>query len=135
MLGPSSSRAAIIRLVAGGCVLLSAATAAHADPGQLTWTTYLYSGPNLHYPVIDEVFQATAVDVGACGNGWCEISFDGKRGFVMSELVAKGDPSKPEPGVLPQPAASIVAQPAGPCFDVNQKGGNGGNAMTTICAK
>ena len=108
---------------------------AFADQGQITWTTYLYQGPGTHYSVVGEVPQATNLDVGTCKDGWCEVRYAGRNGFVMSELVAKGDPSKPAPGLLPQPAASIVAQPAGPCFEVNQKGGNGGNAMTYVCAK
>ena len=80
-------------------------------------------------------FQATPVDVLACKDGWCDVTFEGKRGFLMSEVVATGDPSKPAPGLLPQPAAAMVPLPKGPCFEVNQKGGNGGNAMTTVCDK
>lgn len=122
------SLAAVLALAAAGPAL--------ADQGQITWTTYLYQGPDTHYSVIGEMPQATTVElVGACANGWCEIQSEGRRGFVMAEVVAKGDPTHPGPGVLAQPAASIVLQPAGPCFDVNQKGGNGGNAMTTVCAK
>ena len=85
--------------------------------------------------VVGEVPQATSFDIVECKDAWCEVSFEGRRGFLMSEVVAKGDPSKPAPGLLPQPAAALVAQPAGPCFTVNQTGGNGGNAMTYVCAK
>ncbi len=121
---------------AAACLAFGAVPSeAFAEPGQNTWTTYLYQGPSLRYMVIGEVPQATAFDIIECKDAWCEVSYAKRRGFVMSELVAKGDPSKPAPGLLPQPAASLVAQPAGPCFVVNQKGGNGGNELTTICGK
>ncbi len=132
----TSKLAVLLRSAAAiGVALGAAASPAVAEPGQNTWTTFLYEGPSTHFMVIGEVPQATLFDIIACKDAWCEVSFEGRRGFLMSEIVAKGDPSKPAPGLLPQPAAALVAQPAGPCFEVNQKGGNGGNAMTTVCAK
>ena len=125
----------ILRSAVACAALGSAPSLAFAEPGQNTWTTYLYQGPGKHYMVTGEVPQATAFDIIGCKDAWCEISFEGRRGFVLSEVVATGDPSKPAPGLLPQPAASLVAQPAGPCFVVNQKGGNGGNDLTYICGK
>lgn len=122
--------------VAAVCATIGASSSlALAEQGQNTWTTYLYQGPGKHYMVTGEVAQQTIFEIIGCKDDWCEVSYEGRRGFIMSELVAKGDPSKPAPGLLPQPAASIVAQPAGPCFVVNQKGGNGGNEMTYICNK
>ena len=103
--------------------------------GEITWTTYLYQGPGPRYSVVGEVPQATQLDVGACSDGWCAVSYGGRSGYVLSEVVAKGDPSKPAPGLLPQPAASMVDKTGGPCFEVNQTGGNGGNAPTIICSK
>ncbi len=122
-------------IVAACATLGMASFPAFAEQGQNTWTTYLYQGPGKHYMVTGEVAQGTIFDIVGCKGDWCEVSYEGRRGFIMSELVATGDPSKPAPGLLPQPAASIVAQPAGPCFIVNQKGGNGGNELTYICNK
>lgn len=111
------------------------ASCAYAEPGQTTWTTFLYQGPSTHYMVVGEVPQATELDVLSCKDGWCQVSFEGRTGYLMSEVVATGDPSKPAPGLLTQPAAAMVAEPKGPCFVVNQKGGNGGNALTYVCEK
>ena len=122
--------------VMAACATLGAGSfPAIAEQGQNTWTTYLYQGPGKHYMVTGEVPQATVFDIIGCKDDWCQVSYEGRQGFIMSEVVATGDPSKPAPGLLPQPAASIVAQPAGPCFVVNQKGGNGGNEATYICQK
>lgn len=130
-----TSNSVVLRALAAATILGAGSSTAFAEQGQNTWTTYLYQGPSTHYMVIGEVPQATLFDIIECKDAWCEVSFGGRRGFLMSELVATGDPSKPAPGLLPQPAAGLVAQPAGPCFEVNQKGGNGGNAMTYVCAK
>ncbi len=126
---------AVFPAVTAGALFAAAASPAFAEQGQNTWTTYLYQGPSTHYMVIGEVPQATAFDIVGCKDAWCEVSFEGRRGFIMSEVVTTGDPSKPAPGLLTQPASGLVAEPAGPCFVVNQKGGNGGNEMTYICQK
>ena len=130
-----TSKLVALRAVAVASALGASWSLASAEQGQNTWTTFLYQGPGTHFSVIGEVPQATALNVAGCKDGWCEVSYEGRRGYVMAEIVAMGDPSKPAPGLLPQPASSLVAQPAGPCFEVNQKGGNGGNALTTICGK
>ena len=130
------SRKTLLSAASGAAACVAAGCSpAFAQAGQTTWTTYLYQGPGPHYMVIGEVPQSTDVDVIACKDGWCDVGFEGKRGFVMSEVVATGDPSKPAPGLLPQPAATPMVQPAGPCFEVNEKGGNGGNALTYVCNK
>ena len=128
------SRAALC-LTTTAALFGAAASPAFAEPGQNTWTTYLYQGPSTHYMVIGEVPQATSFDVIGCKDAWCEVSFEARRGFIMSEVVTTGDPSKPAPGLLTQPAAAMVELPAGPCFEINEKGGNGGNAMTIFCRR
>lgn len=110
---------------------------AHADSGSATWTTYLYEGPGWHYSVMTEVFQGQRFDVIGCTKDWCKISYEENTGFVPAEVVVKGteSPLDPPKGVLAQPAVGLVADPKGPCFPANQKGGNGGNAMTWFCQK
>ena len=113
-----------------------ASTPSLADPGQSTWTTYLYEGPGAHYMVVDEMPQGTSFDIVKCAQDWCEVSWGERRGFLRQEIVAHGNPATPEAGVLAQPAAAIVpVQPAGPCIEANQTSGNGGNAPTVFCQK
>ena len=117
-------------------VLFSAGTV-RAEPGTITWTTYLYQGPSTHYQVADEVLALQRVDILGCANGWCHVSFEGRIGYVLAEVVvhAGENPAAPPPGVLAQPAASLEPNPRGPCFKVNEMGGNGGNELTQICQK
>ena len=116
---------------------LCSAGVARADPGTITWTTYLYQGPSTRYQVADEVTTLQRVDIVGCANGWCRVSYEGRTGYVMADVVvhAGENPTAPPSGVLAQPAASLEANPRGPCVEVNQKGGNGGNALTRICQK
>ena len=110
--------------------------AAYGAPGKTTWTGYLYQGPGYRYAVTDEVPQASAVDLGRCADGWCEATVGGRVGYLRAEIVTRGSLDKPGPGILAQPAAALsTSPPKGPCFEANQTGGNGGNAMTVFCQK
>lgn len=105
-------------------------------PGQTSWDTYLYEGPSQHFMVIDELTQGQAVTVLGCSDGWCKISYEnGRPGYVAEETVTTGDPSRPAPNFLPQPAAALVANPPGPCVEAMQTGGNGGKSPTVFCQK
>ena len=105
-------------------------------PAQSTWTTYLYQGPGYRYMVIDEVPQATHFTVLGCTSLWCEVQYDAHRGYLRQEIIAQGDPAQPAAGVYAQPAADVTPNaPDGTCFEANQTGGNGGNAMTVFCMK
>ena len=116
---------------------LCSTASAWADSGETTWTTYLYEGPGSHYVVVDEVPQAQALEVLGCAKGWCHVSYGGRAGYVEADVVVHGsdNPVNPPAGVLAQPAAALESTPKGPCFTANQKGGNGGNALTLFCAK
>ena len=115
---------------------IMAAAGAGAEPAKTTWTGYMYQGPGDHYAVVDEVPEFSTLDVSGCGNGWCHVTFGKRTGYLKSEIVAQGDLANPGPGKLANPAAALgAAPPKGPCFEANQTGGNGGNAMTVFCLK
>ena len=126
-------------------LLLCAAGPSRAEPsagitsesGTITWTTYLYQGPSTHYQVADEITSLERVDILGCADGWCRINYGGRTGYVMAEVVAHAgeNPVAPLAGVLAQPAASLQPHPRGPCFEANQKDGNGGNELTQFCQK
>ena len=108
--------------------------AAFGAPAKTTWTGYLYRGPGYHCAVTDEVPQESAIDVGRCVEGWCQATVGDRVGYLRAEIVTRGSLDKPGEGILAQPAAAVsVLPPKGPCFEANQTGGNGGNAMTLFC--
>ena len=110
--------------------------AAYGAPAKTTWTGYLYQGPGYHYAVTDEVPQQSAIDVGGCADGWCQATVGGRVGYLRAEIVTRGSLSRPGEDILAQPAAALSAlPPKGPCFEANQTGGNGGNALTVFCQK
>ena len=124
----------IARVAAIG--MLVSAGAAYGAPGKTTWTGYLYQGPGYRYAVTDEVPQASDIDVGRCADGWCEATVGDRIGYMRAEIVTRGSLDKPGPGILAQPAGALSPlPPKGPCFEANQTGGNGGNAMTVFCQK
>lgn len=133
--GSAIKAAAMLSLAALG--VATGGAAARAEPGLNTWTTFLYEGPGKHYQVSDEIFQLTPLEVLGCADGWCHVKLETRSGYMLDEVVVvRGqDPANPPAGKLAQPAASIVSNPAGPCFVANQKGGNGGNMLTRFCEK
>ncbi len=125
------------RLLGAAIVSLLGVGAARAEPGEITWTTYLYEGPGGHFRVVDEALQAQAVEILGCANQWCHVSYGDQSGYVHAEVVvhAGENAANPPAGVLAQPAAALEPAPKGPCFVANQKGGNGGNELTSFCQK
>lgn len=115
---------------------LAAGAAAYGAPAKTTWTGFLYQGPGYRYAVTDEVPQASVIDVGRCAEGWCRATVGDRIGYLRAEIVTRASLDKPGEGILAQPAAALSPlPPKGPCFEANQTGGNGGNAMTVFCQK
>ena len=115
---------------------MAAGAAAIGAPAKTTWTGYLYQGPGYRFAVTDEVPQASTIDVGSCVEGWCQAVVGGRAGYLRAEIITRGSLDRPGNGVLAQPAAALSPlPPKGPCFEANQTGGNGGNAMTVYCQK
>ena len=113
-----------------------AGSGAYAAPAETTWTGFLYQGPGDRYAVVDEVPEFSQVDMATCDKDWCRVTFGGKTGYLKSEIVVPGNLADPGPGKLAQPAAALADHPPkGSCFEANQTGGNGGNALTVFCLK
>ena len=86
--------------------------------------------------MLDEVDQGSKIEIVSCANGWCKVTFErGPDGYLLAEVVTKDNDTKPDQDLLPQPAASIVPNPPGPCFEALQTGGNGGKDPTRFCEK
>lgn len=65
------------------------ATAAPARPGYVTAAVNLRAGPGTGFPAVDTIPGGARVDIHGCLSGyvWCDVGFDGERGFVNSNYL------------------------------------------------
>ncbi len=119
--GARIALAASLALLVGGL-----ARSAFAEPGQITWTTYLRAGPGLQYAVIDEIESRTTLDVQECRDGWCRVEYGRAFGYVMAGVITTQ--ASAAPASTPPAAASI------PCFQTQQSGYGIGDA-TQFCVR
>lgn len=66
------------------------AQAAEARPGYATANVNLRAGPDTDFPVVDVIPDSDPVDVRGCLNdeSWCDVIWEGNRGWVFSEYLA-----------------------------------------------
>jgi uncharacterized protein YraI len=81
------------RILAGAvlAVAMLGATAAHAAaPGYTTANVNIRTGPDTDFPSIDVIPAGDDVYVEGClrDESWCDVRWDGERGWVYSEYIA-----------------------------------------------
>ncbi len=111
----------IVSLAAVLIALLATQQPASATPGQISWTTWFRIGPGRNYAVRDEINNGTVLDVVGCQNGWCQVVWGNRTGYVESDVV-----------VQPVP----VTKPASPhdCVQ-NRRSGYGSGDELSICQR
>ncbi|HRN87608.1 SH3 domain-containing protein [Hyphomicrobium sp.] len=64
--------------------------AAHAAPGYSTVNLNLRTGPDTEFPRVDVIPEGDPIEVLGClrDESWCDIVWDGNRGWVFSEYIA-----------------------------------------------
>ena len=83
-----------LRIVA---VLVAFATfgsaAAHAERAFTMADVNLRTGPDVAFPSIDVILEGETVDIAGClrDESWCDVSWEGGRGWVFSEYLAVED--------------------------------------------
>ena len=83
-----------LRIVA---VLIAFATlgsaAAHAERAFTMADVNLRTGPDVEFPRVDIIPEGEPVDIAGClrDESWCDVSWDGGRGWVFSEYLAVED--------------------------------------------
>lgn len=127
---PTPIRAAWSVLVFAGAAIGFAAPSA-ADPATLAWTAFLYDAPSSRARVVDEPPQGTAIDLGACADGWCRAIIGRSAGYLREEVVARAGP----PARLANPAADGVGAPSGPCFEAGLSATAEPPASTRYCPR
>jgi Bacterial SH3 domain len=85
--------------IAASAVIFAALSAAcaTAKPVVSTGDTNLRKAPGTESAVVTLIPKGTSVEVGKCTNGWCQVSFDGKDGYVIGKNVGMAAARRPPP--------------------------------------
>lgn len=69
-------------------MLVLAAFPVRAEPGWVTFETWLRAAPAAEARVIDELRMGQRVERLGCGAGWCQVMAERAGGFVAEALLA-----------------------------------------------
>ena len=105
----------------GVITLLATASPAFASPGQISWTTWFRIGPGRNYAVRDEISNGTVLEVLGCENGWCQVVWGNRTGYVESDVVVQ-----PVPATAPSAPHDCVQ---------NRRAGYGSGDELSICER
>jgi uncharacterized protein YraI len=81
------------------------ATSALGKPAYVGSTLNLRAAPGTGSEIVAKIPGGSLVDAGGCDEGWCEISWQDKKGFAIQSGLDMT-------GRVPQPRAAAVATPA-----------------------
>ena len=81
------------------------ATSALAKPAYVGSTLNLRAAPGTGSEIVAKIPGGSLVDAGGCEEGWCEISWQDKKGFAIQSGLDMT-------GRVPQQRAAAVAAPA-----------------------
>lgn len=96
-----------IRLTICAATIALMSGAAHAAPAYVKSTVNLRAGAGTHNEILAKIPAGSLVDAGTCTEGWCEIDWQGKKGYAIHTAI---DTSGRVPGVG-GPAPRAYASP------------------------
>jgi uncharacterized protein YraI len=68
-------------------LLLAATTLASAKPAYVASTVNLRAAPGTTSEVVKKIPGGSLVDTGECSEGWCEITWQDKKGFAIQSAL------------------------------------------------
>jgi uncharacterized protein YraI len=91
------------------------AICATAKPVTTTGDTNLRKAPGTDGEKIGLIPNGTKVEVGKCGNGWCEVTWKGKAGYALARNLAMASVSPPAvaPAVQSSATKPVVSPQTG----------------------
>ena len=106
----------LARAAAGAAMLLLlSADLAPARPVAVVSDVNLRAGPGTDAQIITLIPRGAVVEVGACTNGWCQVSFGSNMGFSIANNLGLGPIRQPPPVVAGYPPPPpVVVYPAPP---------------------
>lgn len=87
--------------------LLLSVVSADAKPTTVTAEVNLRDTPTTSGRVLTLIPKGTSVDVASCTNGWCQVTFNGQQGFVISRNL--GMPQSAPRRVVRRPMPQVYA--------------------------
>jgi uncharacterized protein YraI len=103
----------LARAAAGAAILmLLSADLAAARPVAVISDVNLRAGPGTDNQVITLIPRGSVVEVGACTNGWCQVTFGGNMGFSIANNLGLGPVRVPPPVVVQDYPPPVVVYPA-----------------------
>jgi len=99
-----------LTICAATWTLLTAA-AASAEPAYVPSTLNLRNGAGTNNEIVAKIPGGSLVQVAGCADGWCEIDWQGKKGFSIATGL---DRSGRVPSARPRVASGAAAVPIGP---------------------
>jgi Bacterial SH3 domain len=83
----------VARLAASAAILTSLAIdLAAAKPATVAAEVNLRKAPGTDSEIITLIPKGTMVEVGACTNGWCKVSWNGQDGYSIATNLGLGPP-------------------------------------------
>ncbi|MBM3530978.1 MAG: hypothetical protein FJX62_23110 [Alphaproteobacteria bacterium] len=75
------------RLTICAAALAFFSTAAAAAPAYVKSTVNLRSGAGTTNEILTKIPAGSLVDAGTCSDGWCEIDWQGKKGYAIQTAI------------------------------------------------
>ena len=116
----------LARLAASAAILtILGADLAAAKPATVAADVNLRKGPGTDSEILTLIPKGTMVEVGACTNGWCQVSWNGQDGYSIATNLGLGGPPPvrrravaddeydypPPPGTYGPPPGYVVGPP------------------------
>jgi hypothetical protein len=106
-------------LIAVAALVLSVA-AANATPNTVTAEVNLRDTPTTSGKILALIPKGTSIEVTACINGWCQVSFNGQQGYVISrnlDVPQSSAPQSPPRRVVRRPPPQVYADDGSVLYD------------------
>lgn len=75
---------------------------AFAVPGEVHTTVNLREGAGTTTPVLGKIPNGSAVEVVSCDGDWCQITWQGKKGYIIATSLAQGAAPPSTTGAVPR---------------------------------
>jgi Bacterial SH3 domain len=84
----------VARIVTSAAIMMVLAVdLAAAKPATVAAEVNLRKAPGTDSEIITLIPKGTMVDVGACTNGWCKVSWNGQDGYSIATNLGLGGPA------------------------------------------